>query len=128
MKAIQLTQKQKDHLVEMANFYFPPFNYHFWEDEEDHNDQMFGCNATFVIGKKMGDKGKKQCEALIIHWYEFCVRYLLPRVFYSNQKIVEKLSYYKTCHDKNPIGVLYKQYKINNFQHRKISTDEHTKR
>ncbi len=83
MKPIKLTEKQKEKLIKMCNKLFPkPGHWFFWESEEDSypKDQMIGYCNTYVL------RGKHY-PALEIHWFEFCIRFLVPKlVKYVNKK------------------------------------------
>lgn len=76
IKPLELSQRQKDQLIEMANHYYPETNWHFWETEDEYDtidDMTIGYNTTHKIGKgKAGDY-----PSLTIHWFEFCIRFLI---------------------------------------------------
>lgn len=79
MKAIELTEGQKERLIEMSNALFDDRTFHFWQSEEDsYPDGMFGHPTTIVWGGERYD-------AVEIHWFEFCLTYL-------NQKLSQKFT------------------------------------
>ena len=78
MKPIELTEKQKERLIILANYYFKHRTWFFWQsvNEEDGypKDQMFGHNTTAVVGKS------RKYPAVEIHWLEFCIYHLIPKI------------------------------------------------
>ena len=109
MKTIILNQKEKDKLIQMANFYFKPFSFHFWETDEDnyYTDGMFGYNRT------MGS------DSLEIHWVEFIMFHLMPKITIHsfNYSLPFNIIHYVGYQPRikpNIISILYKQFKIIN--------------
>lgn len=108
MKQLQLTQTQKDNLLEMCNKLFPETKWHFWESEqEDYPEGMLGYNSFATLGGPVK-------PSLEIHWFEFCYTYLLERLneegdFYNNPDYENGLEI-----SGHPIYYLYEKFKLLN--------------
>jgi hypothetical protein len=107
MKPIKLTEKQKEKLLEMCNKLFPGRTWQFWESDDENypKDQMIGNSNTYNIGGK-------HYPALEIHWFEFCVIYLLPKIqqkhYYQQGTLFSNVIWDKI----NIIDDLYSQFKL----------------
>ena len=112
MKALKLTEKQKDKLIKMCNKLFPDVNWHFWESDDESyiSNQMIGYNQTYILGKNTKDYSKR----LEIYWFEFCLKYLIPKLVEKQKKesIYCDISELQSlCTKDNFIDILYFQFK-----------------
>jgi len=85
--------------------------YLFWVGDEGYpEDQMIGHNNTYIIGKNKGYH-----SALEIHWFEFTLLYLCPRLpkylfrHWTAEESVDNLQYIACM--KKGIDILYFYFK-----------------
>lgn len=85
MNALEITEEQKIKLLEMCNKLFPGPKWQFWNNEEcsDIDETHIGYSRTYFIPKNYQDFS----EGLIIHWFEFCMRYIATEL---NKMYIEK--------------------------------------
>ena len=121
MKHIKLTEEQKSRLLEMCNSLFPQVKWHFWESEKDDEiaNDYIGYNQQVVLGEKINPWK----DGLSIHWFEFCVIHLFPKLnqWYNSHQLLDVL-YQTIGNSKNiepnqinkfshPIDQLYEKFK-----------------
>jgi hypothetical protein len=100
MKPIELTEEHKTKLLEMCEVLFPEYKIninldHF--DEEDGN-----------LGVKPNNENGIYKHGWMIHWFEFCHCYLLPKLITERNS---KLQFYMDTFTGNPIEYLYEEFK-----------------
>lgn len=113
MQSIQLTQKHKDKLIEMCKALFPEYNNIYFRI-----DSKSSCIYPKEISidnniLRIGSFGKLD---LSIHWFEFCMMELAPKImppfidceeFYSGLLGLDEVDSYQ----KHPVDYLYEQFK-----------------
>ena len=101
MKPIELTQEQKDKLLEMCKVLFPEYKY-----------ITLGISYRICNGwsndKLILDKDYLSKDCIVIHWFEFCVRILTPKILSYG---IEQLGSECLDNNKNPIDYLYEEFK-----------------
>ena len=105
MKSIELTEEHKSKLLEMCKVLFPKYTFIEWN----------------LLGKSAYDKGylkyytDKMKYAKFIHWFEFCVKYLIPKLFSEEIDGFTDNTYrewaYMNLEYNNPIDYLYLEFK-----------------
>lgn len=90
MKSIELTEEHKSKLLEMCNELFPEyhFNFHHHDDGLLTKDKNFeNYLPGFIFGWKLyeGEYSEYYHDAdIFIHWFEFCMTYLMKGLTYYN--------------------------------------------
>lgn len=127
MRPINLSQEQKDKLLEMCrilffefnlggNFYFNthlnlPGEYESSIDELSEVDT--GFIAYYCFGQKLLPNESAEDHMLKwfgeIHWFEFCIKYLIPKLSNSIQSTVDMRILF--CELPNPVDYLYEHFK-----------------
>lgn len=107
MKALEVTEEQKDKLREMFTL-FPEYELFVWNNG-DSVTKYYIFNMT------------EQC---FIHWFEFCITHLSKEIFYSNTNQLKYqyenhtellralMSYHLFGEGTHPIDYLYSQFKM----------------
>lgn len=89
MTTIQLTQEQKDKLIEMCNKLFPDTEWHFWQSEDDDRHCEYpltiGYSAYAVLGKDKDIHPAYEC-----HWFEFVMTHLTDIIYTNAWKQMRK--------------------------------------
>ena len=95
MKSIKLTKEHKSKLLEMCKVLFPEYksivfskDHEQFEEGEDNNILLFFSGKAEI--------------APSIHWFEFCMTYLVNKVFHDSMKH----DYIKEEHDSLITGLL----------------------
>lgn len=129
MKPLQLTQQQKDNLLEMCTKLFPEYSKEFSRNEFAQltkNDLKFGGYETQVPEWSVGNDGviylqfyytlyeDMTYEVIEIHWFEFCHTYLIDRLneagdFYNDINYGAGLDFSSSY--EHPVDYLYKHFK-----------------
>jgi len=73
MKSIELTNEDKEQILEMCKELFPEF----YSDNNNIFDIRGGDDDTWCIMHY--DKKTRKWDT-IIHWFEFCMRFLVPKL------------------------------------------------
>lgn len=105
MKAIQLTDKHKAKLLEMCKELFPEYSV------------QFGITQIFLPLSGLGSIGDVQhllfhvkgTEYRTIHWFEFCMTYLVNKMGKSTAALYRILEEEET--GTHPIDYLYSEFK-----------------
>lgn len=101
MKPIELTQEQKDKLLEMCVGIFPEYAHDSSKDEAPNVQIIFNDFVRFYSGFKIR-KAKPTLDE--IHWYEFCITKLAPILLPSDGIVIDFDGKY------SPIEFLYKYF------------------
>lgn len=80
MKPLELTDKQRDKLLEMCNVLFPNRKWIFWYSENDDSSYPQGVMIGHVNAYVLGSK-KDHYPSLEMHWFEFVATKLFMAVF-----------------------------------------------
>ena len=104
MKNIEINNKQKENLLEMCRILFP-----------EYPDLQFGVKEKHNWSKEYLVFGLTGNEP-IIHWFEFCIFYLIDKIFNEDQKeaYLSNKDFYKgglSFGDEHPVDILYEQFK-----------------
>lgn len=99
MKNIEISEKQKEMLLEMCKELFPKYktivfteDHKQFEDGEDNNILLFFSGKTEI--------------APSIHWFEFCIIHLLPKFNFEPDILLNS-----ELKNKHIIDYLYKEFK-----------------
>ena len=121
MKPLKLTEKHKSKLLEMCGKLFPEYEFK-WKYIRSHNSGFYG--TTLVITEK--DKCRYTSSYNEIHWFEFCLTYLLSRLAKFSMNVWNKGDCTETDIEifkeeavvphiislgKHPVDFLYKEFK-----------------
>lgn len=90
IKPIELTEKHKEMLLEMCNELFPECGFEWFANELRFLDHPKDKYLTFI------------------HWFEFCLMHVVPKLLKSH---LDKEEFYLYINDSNPIEYLYKYFK-----------------
>lgn len=89
MKSIELTEEQKNKLLEMCNTLWKQENWIFLLDVPNDLNK----NHCFIMGFIGNNDYIPNCDCYI-HWFEFCMTHLVEKIFnpkdLNNQKIKQK--------------------------------------
>lgn len=105
IKSLVLAQKQKDNLLEMCRGLFPKYKWEFASDYGTINDET---QVDALIQWKITGK-YSQIFISTNHWFEFCVKHLIPKVANIIQSTIDMRILF--CESSNPIEYLYQQFK-----------------
>lgn len=94
MKSIELTKNHKSKLLEMCKILFPELT-----DLEIRNSMEDFC---FKFEHICIEYGRRNDNLVIIHWFEFCVTKLAPKILCQNKSIISS-SYSKKYFLQNKI-------------------------
>lgn len=108
MKAIKLTEEHKSKLLEMCNKLFPEYGdvqllKSYCATEYDATGSPY---LRWYI--PFEHNGKKTTKLIEIHWFEFCLMHIVPKLLKSH---LDKEEFYLYVNDSNPINYLYKYFK-----------------
>jgi len=114
MKAIELTQYQKDKLMEMIEKLFPEYSGKSgsisleipFVSYGNKYERMNG-NHCFVMGFKDYNDNLADPD-LYIHWFEFCIKHLILKLSDSIQSTVDLRMLF--CEFPNPVDYLYAHF------------------
>jgi hypothetical protein len=118
IKPFKLNKKQKENLLRMTSYYVnDKVSWYFWEDDGNPTDYI-GHPHTIRIGEK-----NNNFPAVEIHWFEFCIKYLIPAMFgknyYRQGNLIGSIVYKR----RNPIDVLFEVFLKELEVHGKISDE-----
>lgn len=125
MKGLNLTPKQKERLLEMANKLFPEYSRNKKTDYggivfhhlDDHPGMLFGFKNDG------SDSDTYKSASLFIHWFEFCISYLLKEISMKRTTFILNSSQFNSFYlnslmdcliydnPKHPVDYLYEQFK-----------------
>jgi len=111
MKAIELTQGQKDKLIEMAVYFYPEYSIGFTFNSDEYfsdrwsDSPYFGDIISFT-GGEIPTRGRELTTS--IHWFEFCIKYLILKLSNSIQSTIDLRMLF--CEFPNPIDYLYSHF------------------
>lgn len=105
MKNIELTEEHISKLLEMCKILFPEYC-------KIHFGRIDDYNLIFITKVKLGHSYIK------IHWLEFCLYYLVDKVFNDDKEesYISNQDYYMggliyRNKSQNPIDILYEEFK-----------------
>lgn len=101
MKALQLTEKQKEMLLEMAKTMFPEYKYF-----NLHDGVCDLCTENTLDFAKIEKPTWNAWQR--IHWFEFCITYLSDKILYLKSK---SLSRCKLNHSEMLMEIMKNFYK-----------------
>lgn len=98
MNPIKLTKKQEYKLLEMLESLFPENKFEF--------DNVYECKGLGILSIDEMTANFKE-----IHWFEFCIKQLIPKMLINNdiQPIIDMRILF--CELPNPIDYLYNHFK-----------------
>lgn len=120
MKSLEISEEQKEHLLEMCKALFPEYKGDISFNLEDESDKTSDYNG-FLIGflDEFADY-KPNCD-LYIHWFEFCTKELLSKISFTCRSEMlgeeEFIQNYNKglfaifLEQQHPIDYLYSQFK-----------------
>jgi len=83
MTPITITEEQKDELLEMLKKLFPEYKRVSWDDQDLDIGSYYGWEvnqfrkSNHIFLSKM--ENAPFDDGIFVHWYEFSLRYLLPK-------------------------------------------------
>ncbi len=90
VNSIEISDKQKEQLLEMCKVLFPEYachEFYITEDEEFKQCDFLGllhlC-GTSAIGRKEKPGTFKIQDPVLIHWFEFCISQLVDAIAWEN--------------------------------------------
>lgn len=103
MTPLKLDKKQKRKLIEMVSKLFPEYLEYEYEE-----DLYISSHGIMELWKPAG---KNKWKGFDIHWFEFAIRYLCPKILTSKGSFYEdefnEFSRYCIVGDEHPIDYLY---------------------
>jgi len=127
MKSIELTEEHKTKLLEMCKVLCPEYNWHigfsiFYDQGGEGPYEEVDLGYLHLLGFH---DGKGNFPNLNIHWFEFCMTHLAPKItngktYYifcdrCNSHKHNKFEYSKEFIEKylqHPVDYLYEQFKL----------------
>lgn len=116
MKQLSLSNKQKRNLLTMAKYFFSESAIEMYYDDDVYDnwqeasrDTPLSCGNDAQINYLIFNWHKR--NAFIIHWFEFCVFHLTPKLGYSSAWLMETQTGYQIIKDYHPVDFLYEEFK-----------------
>lgn len=112
MKAIELTKEHKSKLLEMCKVLFPKYEWVFHHHDKGNPDTNKPHNFLpgFIFGFEKYEDGTTSENYhdvdIFIHWFEFCMIYLLDKLSYTPDILLNQ-----ELKNKHLIDCLYEQFK-----------------
>lgn len=114
MKPIQITQKQKEKLLEMCKVLFPEFTFTLDIEPQYDGSQDY----IFVIEESLSSIGEP------IHWFEFCMTHLIDKIFLpcgeSRLDGLKFIEFHRVHNKAHLVNAIYEQFK--KLKHTTIET------
>lgn len=118
MNSIKLTNTQKLHVLFMCKKLFPEY------DNIRFGTSVMTTSKDYLYFHK--NKNKHTIEIINIHWFEFCMTYLVEKIYYPNMENIgratrEKVEYFlfqsfidstegESSGYDHPVDYLYKEF------------------
>lgn len=119
MKPIELTEEHKSKLLEMCKVLFPEPEYSFWWEYEMYGrglkqafNDVLCVRHNFkkpIIEVYNGKEFKRSNNYFNIHWFEFCIKHLIPKLSNEIQSTIDIRMLF--CELPNPVDYLYQKFK-----------------
>lgn len=115
MKSLSLSRDQKDRLLEMCVKLFPKYKIIELKDADcgfggaPHIDGTPYCGDGFDCYVGFSEMDVPRDDYTVIHWFEFCIKYLIPKLSDSIQSTVDMRILF--CEPPNQVDYLYEHFK-----------------
>lgn len=104
MKSLELTEEHKSKLLEMCKVLFPEY-----KGGITLHESAFNTNQLFIIAFIDKDNDYIPNCDLYIHWFEFCVKYIIPKLSIDSEDRIIKTTLFVEL--PNPIDYIYEYFK-----------------
>jgi len=101
MENLELTEDHRSKLIEMCEKLFPQYK----EFELELEEQYDGSKGFLSFRNK---NSNSFLDTQDVYWYEFCIRYLIPKIFQGIQEIIDCRTMF--CELPNPIDYLHANF------------------